>query len=358
MSPITNEKEYYDDKEYFHFSGLKMFSKCRRLYKEVYIDKTIQQEEHDYFVYGKLVDALITESPEYFKEHFMVVSRTIDPEKKLSLEVKLKEAQEEYKKRGEILAKNPENKTALKGEKAWAEKIEEIQKQIFEIENIGDKIQVTTAIYENALATVDAIKSHPHFSDFLLSDPKRAQVILTTDKLWGQYKGKGKLDYLDLEWENEKIIKVRIVDVKTCRDLKSLELDNNHYKGQLAFYRELVHRVYDIPKDKIECYIVVGDKQTGKLKNAEIMLYDKDLLDEMDPILEAWTQELFNACTHNVFMSAKELEGTKQQCFTCSSCRTAPFSKDGEIVRIDRALLQSLKNDHHSPIFVDEDLDY
>jgi hypothetical protein len=292
----------------------------------------------------------------------MVVSRTIDPEKKLGLEIKLKEAQEQFNKRQEILSKSPDHKTALKGAAAWTEKIQEIQKQILEIETIGDKIQITPAIYENALATVDAIKSHPHYDKFLFG-LQTSQTILTTEKLWGQYKGKGKLDYLEVFYDEgtTKCTKAVIADVKTCRDLKKLELDNTHYKGQLAFYRELVHRVYDIPKDKIECYIIIGDKQTGKLKNAEIMLYDKELLDEMDPLLEAWTQKMFNACIHNLFMSAREAEGIKQQCFTCSSCRTAPFTKNsGEILTIDRALLQSIKsNNSLSPtVFVEEDPEY
>lgn len=367
MKPITNEKEYYDDSEYISFSGLKLFSKCPTLYKEVYKDKTLKQEDHDYFVYGKVVDALITESPEYFKEHFMVVSRTVDPEKKLSLEVKLKDAQAEYKKRGEILAKNPNNKTALKGEASWAEKIGEIEKQIYEINNIGDKIQVTTSIYENAIATAEAIKADPVIKYFYFS-PETCQKILVTENLFGKYKGKGKLDYLYLEGAGDisvdgvqgKFVAATIADVKTCRSIKDLELDNTHYKGQLAFYRELIHRVYNIPKDKISCYIIAGDKQTGKLKNAQIMEYDSELLDEMDPILEAWTQKLFTACTNNVFMSARELEGNKQQCFTCSSCRTAPLSKDGGILKIDKALIQSQKqNDSHSPtVFIDEELEY
>lgn len=351
MKQITTEKEYYDDQEYVSFSALKLFSKCPQFYKEFYIDKSIQQEDHDYFVYGKVVDALITETPEYFKEHFMVVSRSVNPLDKLRLESKVTELTKEMVERKEKA--DAGNKVAQKGILARSKEVVELTQRIAEIDAMGTKIQVTNSIYENAEATARAILNHPRIDFFKTGgeafDHRLCQKIITIDNLFGKYKGKGRLDYLNFQFNTNGQKEAIIADIKTCRDLRSLELNNTHYKGQLAFYRELVYRATGIPKELVHCFIIVGDKQTGKVKNAEILEYDSKLLDEMDPILEAWIQKLSEACTQNVFVSARKQEGIKQECFTCSDCRVSPLSQDGNIVKVDQALLDSLKNDGYSP---------
>ena len=354
MSHPTTEKEYYEDSDYISFSALKLFSKCPQLYKEVYLDKSIVQEDHDYFVYGKVVDALITETPEYFEEHFQIVSRSVNPLDKLRLEAKVTDLTKEMIERKEKA--DAGNKVAQKGILARSKEVVELTQRIAEIDAMGTKIQVTKSLYENAEATALAIKQHPFFERFFFK-PEYCQKILATEKLFNKFKAKGRLDYLYLEGsgdifvngEQGKFTGAKIADVKTCRDLKSLDLNNSHYKGQLAFYRLLVSSIYNIPKENISCYIIVGDKQTSTLKHSEIFEYDSKLLDEMEPILEAWTQKVFDACTQKVFISARKQEGIKQECFTCSDCRVAPFSKDGSIVKIDQALLDSQKNNSYSP---------
>lgn len=347
MSHPTTEKEYYKDSDYISFSALKLFSKCPQLYKEEYLDKSIVQEDHDYFVYGKVVDALITETPEYFEEHFQIVSRTVNPNDKLRLEAKITDLTKEMIERKEKA--DAGNKVAQKGILARSKEVVELTQRIAEIDAMGTKIQVTKSLYENAEATALAIKSHPQIYRFIFG-PMTCQKILATENLFGNYKAKGRLDYLMLGCDERGIpTSAMIADVKTCHDLKTLDLNNSHYKGQLAFYRLLVSNVYNIPKENISCYIIVGDKQTSTLKHSEIFEYDSKLLDEMEPILEAWTQKVFDACTQKVFISARKQEGIKQECFTCSDCRVAPFSKDGNIVKIDQALLDSQKNNDYSP---------
>ena len=353
---MEDKIDYYKDTSRISFSGLKVFSKCETLYRDLFVTKTYEEPDHDYFVYGKLVDAFITEKPEFIAENFIQVERKINPEDALKYENKIKELRAEIaEKEAQLLVKA--NKTTEKGIEGRVKKIEEIQVSLNAIKELADKQQVTPSIWENAEQTALAIKTHPYFSNMEFNDVTSQQIFQT------EIDGipmKGKLDYLKLSPALTKLYAVYvakqitldelqtkiiglnmndlwavITDIKTCYDIAKLEPYNTHYRGQLGFYQDLVSKVLCIPTKNIKCQILVADKLSSTFKKCELFQYEQQTLDELKPDVRAWAHIWMNSIKTSQFISAKEKSGMDQKCFTCSECRFCPFSrKPGEPVMI------------------------
>ena len=413
---LIDKEDYYKDSNFISFSGLKVFSKCETLYRDLFITKVYEEPERDYFVYGKLVDAMVTESPEFIAANFIRITRKIDPEDALKFENQINELNKEIeeketalrakvlKKQEDLLEKirvlnedaladekdplpkarmtpakekkladlrveannmtmNPEeylDKTLQKGIEARKAEVVEIQTSLDAIKSLADKQQVTPAVWENAESTALALKTHPYYSNMEFNELTSQQIF--TCEMDGM-PCKGKLDHLKLSPAITKFyaiykakqmtlkeLKMRIIhlnhndqwavitDIKTCYSLEKLEPFNNHYRGQLGFYQDLVSMSLGIPRENIKCQILVADKVSNSFKKAELFGYPQATLDGADGLkndIKLWMQIWFNAIKSGRFVSAKEKAGIKQKCFTCSECRFCPFARrPGEPVMV------------------------
>lgn len=412
MNPSTiennkpiNKDDYYKDSSCISFSGLKVFSKCETLYRDIFVTKTYEEPEQDYFTYGKLVDALVTESDAFVDENFIRVDRRVNPEDALKLEnditmlqveISEREAQNEEskaKKREAIKTKLdaanaaatkkrekegkdaditkelekiaqlgkefnevPGNATIEKGIESRKAQIEDVRAKLALIKGLADKIQVTGALWDNAESTALAIKTHPSYAQMEFNEVTSQQIFTT---VIDGIPAKGKLDHLKLspaltkfyaiyianqmtlEELQERITRdihpqdlwAIITDVKTCKDLATLEPDNKHYRGQLGFYQTLVSAVLRIPIANIRTRILVADKMNNSFKKCELFEYTQERLDELKPDVWAWARLWYEASKTGRYVSAKEKDGWHQKCFTCTECRFCPFSaRPGEPV--------------------------
>ena len=405
-TPIVTKEDYYKDTGCISFSSVKVFSRCETLYRDLFVDKTYEEPEYDYFVYGKLVDAMISEPEAFIAENFVRVERKIKAEDALRFEntitmlrqeIKDKEEKIESKrfaKKNEIqekidklkssmdakklkkpdvdLTKDgekltgflndmkeiPADKTLEKGIESRKAEIAEVQKNLDLIKEMADKIQVTNSVWINAEETAQAIKSHPSFSNLEFNQVTSQQIFRSNR---GGIPRKGKLDHLKLSPALTKFYAIYaagqmtleelqgriradvhpedlwaiITDIKTCRDIKTLEPYNNHYRGQLGFYQDLVSDTLLIPIDKIRCRILAADKLNNDFKKCELFEYSQPALDELKPDVEAWIQIWWNHHQARQYISAKAKHGWHQDCYTCSECRFCPFSmKPGEPVMV------------------------
>lgn len=419
---LIDKDSYYKDTVFGTFSGLKVFSRCETLFRDLFIDKTYEEPERDYFVYGKLVDALVTEKPEYLTENFIKVERKINPEDALKFENKIKELKEEISKKERELnekfvakqqviidkmkaleeKKDPEkgftaaqdkkylelsqslndltlnreenlDKTLLKGIESRRIEIGEIQISLDAIKALADKQQVTPAVWENAESTALALKSHPYFSTMEFNEVTSQQIFAT---VINGIPRKGRLDHLKLSPAMTKLYAIYkanqmtlqelqdrirtmnpndmwaiITDIKSCYSVAKLEPYNNHYRGQLGFYQDLVSAVLLIPKENIVCQIFVADKMTNNFKMAELFRYTQPALDELKPDVEKWLMLWYKAMQTKTFVSAKEKLGYEQQCFTCTECRFCPFSKKpGEAVIVNGPRFSKENNSNSQPV--------
>lgn len=369
---LIGKDDYYKDNSRCSFSALKVFSKCETLYRDLFLTKTYEEPEHDYFVYGKLVDAFVTEKPEFIKENFILVERKINPEDALKFENKIKDLQAEIDapEFQEKLQKG--NKTTMKGLESRLKKIEEIKISLDSIKELADKQQVTPSVWQNAEETALALKSHPYFSNMEFNEVTSQQIFQAT--LNGVPR-KGKLDHLKLSPALTKIYAIYkagqisldemqtkilslnindlwaiITDIKTCYDLKVLEPFNTHYRGQLGYYQDLVGAVLCIPTDQIKLQILVADKVSSSFKKAELFQYRQEIIDELKPDVRAWEQLWMQAMKSGKFVSDKEKRGMDQKCFTCNDCRFSPFSmKPGEPVMISGPRFGKMVEGQNSP---------
>jgi len=380
---LIDKNDYYKDVSYISFSGLKVFSKCETLYRDIFVTKVYEEPEKDYFIYGKLVDAFVTEKPEFIQENFIQVERKINPEDALKYENQIKELQSEIEKKEAEIAVKP-NKTTEKGIASRREKIAGIQEALDTIKHLADKQQVTPSIWDNAEQTALALKTHPYYSNMEFNSVTSQQIFTcVVDGI----PRKGKLDHLKLSpaltkiyaiWKAEQIstedmqAKIRelnpndlwavITDIKTCYDVAKLEPFNNHYRGQLRFYQDLVHNTLLIPLEKIKCQILVADKLSSEFKKAELFQYTQGALDELWPDILQWMHLWMVATKSQTYTSAKEKAGIEQKCFTCSECRFCPLSRRaGDPVIVDGPRFK--KGDELAPISqdlstVDAILDY
>ncbi len=404
-----SKEDYYKDKSCASFSGLKVYARCETLYRDIFVTKVYEEPDHDYFTYGKLVDAMVTETPEFIQENFVRVERRVNPEDALKIENVIKQLEsdidektakieeklgakkeaaktkaaearrkandaimakpdgdhskliskaEELEKALETFEEDNADKTLLKGIESCKRQIQENKEKLALIAGFADKIQVTNALWENAESTALAIKTHPSFTTMEFNGITSQQVF--TVEIDG-VPFKGKLDHLKLSPALTKLysiyiagqmtledlqIRIRedihpedrwaiITDVKTCKDLRTLEPYNKHYRGQLANYRMLVASTLLIPITNIRCRILAADKMNNDYKKCELFEYTHESLEDMVGDILAWSKLWYQSIQSGRYVSDKEKRGWGQECFTCTECRFCPFStKPGEPVLV------------------------
>lgn len=354
LIPVIDKEDYFKDTQFISFSTLKVFSKCETLFRDTFITKVYEEPDHEYFIYGKLVDALVTESKKYVEDNFILVERKKNIEDTLSIENKIKDLKNEMSALEEKVAKG--NKVAIKGYASRTEKIKECEEQLAAIKLLGSKIQITPALWRECEETAQAIKSHPYFASLEFNELTSQQVF--TCEINGT-KRKGKLDHLKLSPAISQVYglyKVGMIDYEELRkqiallhpqdlwaiitDIKTFysmeKLEPWHYRGQLKMYQQLVSVVLGIPHENITCQILGADKQNGKIKKSEFFRFTQKALDEISPDIEYWVAKWQEAMQTGVFVSDKSKNGIKQTCYTCTECRFCPLStKPGEPVIID-----------------------
>ncbi len=350
---IFDKDDYYKDLEFISFSGLRVFSKCETLYRDTFITKTYEEPDHDYFIYGKLVDAMITENKQYLEDNFIMVERKSNIEDALKFENNIKELKLEIESLAEKVKKG--NQVAIKGVAKREKEIAEFENRLSAIKNIATKQQITPAMWREAEATALAVKTHPYFQNMEFTE-LTSQQVFTCDI--NGVKRKGKLDHLKLSPKVREMYGLYkanmidfpelqkqlaqldprdkwaiITDLKTCYSIQKLE--PWHYRGQLKMYQDLVAATLLIPVQNITCQILAGDKPSNTFKMAEVFRFTQEVLDDIAPDIEAWCQKWKVAMDTQTFVSDKQKNGTKQTCFTCSDCRFCPLSnKPGEPVVI------------------------
>lgn len=360
------------------FSDLKVFSKCEQLYKDLKIDKTYEEKDADYFTYGKLVDTMLTELPEYIEKNFIRVERKINIEDALKYENKIKEHRA-YIEDPTFQAKlDKGNLTAQKGFEKRVREIGEWEAQLNVIVSCSDKCQVTASVWQNADETALAIKTHPSFVNLIFNHLTSQQVF--TAVINGVPR-KGKLDHLKLSPALENIYAIYkagkftkeelqakaaelnvndkwaiITDIKTCYSIAKLEPYNTHYRGQLGYYQDLVCDFFGLDTSRVLCRILAGDKLSSEFKISELFQYTQRALDELKPDVEAWVQKWHHAITNNDFRSDKEKNGINQTCFKCSQCRLCPFAKKpGEPFIVDEARFKNSQSAANTTtVFIEE----
>lgn len=333
--------------EVINYSGLKCFSTCPLLWKERYLDGTNKQEPKDYFLYGSLVDCMITD-PTNVDNRFFIgkKKREADP-------IKLLEKKNGLLNEIEDLSEKAQsgNKTAIKSIASRQEKIAEIDEVLNEKdEDEGDTRQrVTPSMWEDAQETADEIASLPLFQRMQKAEHE-FQVELISTRL----KRRGTLDILAGSEPvmklyrmafKEKIITyeefrkqvdalpeqdrwLAVFDVKTIAALKDKRQSDivDLYGGQLSYYKSLVTDIFGIVPST---GIFAGDKQNGLKMSQEYLFSDASLaFSEAKTVL---VEEAFWRC-HNTghWPSSKETHGFEQTCFTCSKCRKRPHSRTEE----------------------------
>lgn len=327
------------------YSEIKCFSKCPRLYFEQYIKKTYQQEDQDYFVYGHVVDALVTQ-PWTLDERFSRVSRKTNGTCLASVE-ELRTVQ------AKIAALEPlasANKTKARSLEKCLREQEEIQARIKEIQSVEGKVQVTNAIWENAHDTAEAIKRNPFYAERvapllettreafqqmiydaethskgildILVLPKEGYVILDAFR-------DGKLSKEEARTEAGKLGEIQgfIADIKTTFSMQKLAPVD--YAAQLGYYQLILSEILGV---KLPCYAIVGDKDPS-VKVAQDFAYSQDVLDfQVQKLLSVKSimlksQALFNDTQDEKwYPAAKTFRGKRQECMSCSVCRERPYS--------------------------------
>jgi len=387
---LVSKEDYYKDTRCISFSALKVFSRCETLYRDLFVDKTYEEPDHDYFTYGKLVDAMVSEPEDFIPANFVRVDRKVNPEDSLKHENEIRDIQKEIAEKrtqindkmmdkmkeidvkinklieagkdditpavqrkldklGEDRGKVAPDKTLEKGIASREEAVVLIQQKLNAIKELSDKIQVSNAIWKNSEETALAIQAHPSFSN-LKFNQATSQQIFRTNK--GDIPRKGKLDHLKLspsltrfyaiyaaeqmtlEELQEKIrtdvhpqdLWAIITDVKTCKSIAEIEPYNKHYRGQLGFYQDLVSDTLLIPVENVRCRILAADKANNDFKKCELFEYTQASLDELKGDVEAWVQLWWAGQQSGKYVSAKEKHGWHQKCYTCSECRFCPFS--------------------------------
>lgn len=259
---LETKEDYYKDSSRISFSSLKVFSRCETLYRDLFVTKTYEEPEYDYFVYGKLVDAMVTESAEFIEDNFVRVERKVDPEKALEIENKIKGLEAEIAEKRQQMeekvsakeqalveqislleadekmtpakekkldgARTERNnitmdrasyydKTLLKGINTREEAVVDCRQQLEHIKALADKIQVTNAIWMNAEETAAALKAHPAFSNMEFNQATSQQIFLTRRN---GIPRKGKLDHLKLSPALTKIYAIYAADQMTVEELQ------------------------------------------------------------------------------------------------------------------------------------------
>lgn len=345
--------DYRSITEAVSYSEIKLFSQCPRLYYEQYVLREFVPEEKDYFLYGHVVDCLLTQ-PHDLDKRFCVVSS-----KSSGL------LTEHMQEQAELIAKVEElrlpaltNKTKAKSLQKAQRELEEIEEKMMESANIGDRTQVTRALWRDAHETAEVMKKNPFYQANILPLIEGGNTECFQQMLFDyETASKGTLDVLYLRPElraalnsflagekskeevqdelgtkspDSKDKDGFIVDIKTTKSLR--ELDPRIYACQLGYYQYMIREILGV---NLPCYTVVGDKVQGR-KFAQDFVYPQEMLSsklgsllEVKKLLVRSLALAKNANEKNParwFPSAKQLRGKDQACFTCSECSVRPFS--------------------------------
>lgn len=303
----------YEALPYAHYSGLRMFLTCPRLYYERYIEKSYSEPEQDYFVYGSLVDCLVT-TPDELNERFIRVERRSKGET-LALEREVVELTQEV-----ATLKQNNTKRAASMVETREKKIALLEEEIQTRKSLNGKTQVTNAIWEDAFETAEKIKENAYLKHLFGSYQVFPQYTIAENTRKG---------IIDLLFKND-LGEYVIVDIKTTFRLR--ELNPEDYAAQLAFYREMLkNHVDDVTS--IRCIAIVGDKDPSRKMAQDFEYSDETLSRHLETVLE--TERNWSHCLAQDFWpSAKQIRGREQQCFRCSSCSVRPFSKGSEPVLV------------------------
>lgn len=333
----TLPAEEYKKSPHTNYSALRLFSVCPRLYYEQYVTKTYVEPERDYFVYGSLVDCILT-TPDDLKKKFVRVERTINVADTLKHEVRIKELQNEMEEIGPKA--DAGNKTAIKGMAAREKELEEVKSKLSAIASLTTAQQVTASIWDNAVETAEAIKRNPSFQQLNFNDFTSQQVMCDDSS-----HRKGILDYVcfnggiqtlyslfktkHISYEEfftkiqevpEEDRKGWIWDVKTTHLISTF--DPSIYAGQLAWYREIVQSLTGI---RCDCGIIAGDKDPS-VKRAQDYILHPSLLDSALTRVREVENTFLRSQEDCYYPGAKEFRGVEQECFRCSICADRPFS--------------------------------
>lgn len=328
-----------------NFSALRVFSTCPKLYQEQFLLKTYEPPEKDYFVYGTIVDLILSGNKKDIAKRFILMERKADSSKALEYDEKLKALEAEIStpdKSGATLLEKAKagNKTAQKGVEKRRREIDELQKKVRALKDIGTKVQVTPAIWDNAHETAEAIAQNPFYKSLDVK-PGTSQPRLTAgrrtgtldylkfsdpiQKIWALFIT-GNISEAELKRQIETIPDEEkhgmIVDYKTTFQLS--KLDPVMYAPQLWYYREIVK---DLTGIECSCFTIVGDKDPDH-KRVQDFHYSKATLEEAGMKVR-FIEKFFWQCVGiDAWPSAKQLDGFKQTCFRCSECSNRPFSFD------------------------------
>lgn len=313
----TLSREQYERLPYASHSGLKTFISCPRLYYERYVTREHVDAEQDYFIYGHLVDCLVT-TPSLLNERFARVTRKSNGGT-LDLEMDIQSLEQEIEQLKPLVAEGKKRAIASLAKKE--KDLVGLRQQIEECQSISGRVQVTNALWQNAFETAAVINANPFLVHLRRSYTCTPQVTLVDEQL----KRKGIIDLLFVNEQGEYVI----VDIKTTYRLRDLNPED--YAAQFAIYRELVR--HNFKTDSIRCVAIVGDKDPDH-KMAQDFEYSAATLDihlrTIEEVESSWA-----TCVDKEFWpSAKELRGREQECFRCSMCSVRPFSQDAQPVLI------------------------
>jgi len=338
-------KEYRQTLDMVSYSEIKCFSLCPRLYFERYVTRTNEQEDKDYFTYGQLVDTLLTQ-PWDLEAKFVRVARKseggwINLVEELQ-KIELKIADLEPQAAG--------NKTKAKSLEKARRDLEAIQGEIAVAKSIGDRTQITAAMWDNAHETAEVMKRNPLYV-------AKVQPIIETSR--GSFQqvvydlethSKGTLDIMylspglqsildrfrsgeltkeDAQKEASEVTDKRgyIIDAKTTFSISKLK--PAMYATQLGYYQYITNEILGV---MLPCYALVGDKDSSS-KVAQDYAYAQEVLDSQLKKLLSVKEVLLKSLDlyketkeERWFPSAKEIRGAKQDCFSCTACKERPYS--------------------------------
>jgi len=281
---MVTKDDYYKDNLNASYSSTKLYSRCETLYEQTYVSKTYEEPDHDYFTYGKLVDAMVSEPEGFVAEHFVRVERKVQPEMALKIEndikgieaeiaekqTQMKEKKEAKKevikekigtammaikkkvekkpdvdvtkdqdkvaKLTESLEEVSEDQVLAKGIVSRTESIAELQLKLDNIKELADKIQVTNAMWEDAEETANALRAHPSFSNLTFNSVTSQQIFRS------QRNGvprKGKLDHLKLSPSLTKFYAFYAAEQMTLEELQERIRTNVHKEDLWAIITDV-----------------------------------------------------------------------------------------------------------------------
>lgn len=347
-------QEYRLNFDMVSYSEIKCFSQCPRLYFERYIAKTLEQEDKDYFTYGQVADTLLTQ-PWTLEERFVRVTRRTDG----ALLPLVEEMRDLERKIADLEPQAAANKTKAKSLEKCRRELEEVRARMAEAKSVGERIQVTGAIWDNAHETADVIRENPLYRDFVMPLLDHSRHCFQQMVFDVETHSKGTLDVLYLEPSLQAILnefragkltkeeataqaaKVTdgsldgvewgfILDIKTTFAMQ--KLSPAMYAAQLAYYQEILFQILGI---RLPCYAIAGDKDSA-CKVAQDFAYSQDVLDQQLRKLLAVKAvmlrsiELYKGSQEEKwFPAAKTFRGRSQDCMSCSHCKARPYSIDG-----------------------------